>query len=163
VGLARWTSGFPFSVAPGGTFPTNFQLSGNVFNLQHVSTGTTFLGPNGDPYAFKLGPAADTFLGQAGVSNPNFRFAFPGESGQRNNFRGDGFFGVDLGVNKTFKITERQNLRFSASAFNLTNSVRFDPATLTLNTNLQNAQSFGQYTQALTNPRVMEFALRYQF
>jgi hypothetical protein len=110
-----------------------------------------------------LGPAADTFLGQAGIANPNFRFAFPGESGQRNNFRGDGFFGVDLGVNKTFKITERQNLRFSASAFNLTNSVRFDPATLTVNTNLQNAQSFGQYTQTLTNPRVMEFALRYQF
>lgn len=163
VGLARWTSGFPFSVGPGGTFPTNFQIGGNVFNLQHVATGTTFLGPNGDPYAFKLGPAADTFLGQAGVTNPNFRFAFPGESGQRNNFRGDGFFGVDLGVNKIFKITERQNLRFSASAFNLTNSVRFDPATLTVNTNLQNAQSFGQYTQTLTNPRVMEFALRYQF
>src|SRR6266404_4935033 len=163
VGLARWTSGFPFSVGPGGTFPTNFQIGGQVFNLQHVATGTTFLGPNGDPFAFKLGPAADTFLGQPGVTNPNFRFAFPGESGQRNNFRGDGFFGVDLGVNKTFKITERQNLRFSASAFNLTNSVRFDPATLTVNTNLQNAQAFGQYTQTLTNPRVMEFALRYQF
>jgi hypothetical protein len=156
----RWTSGFPFSVVPGGTFPTNFQLPGNVFNLQHVATGTTFLGTNGDPYAFKLGPQADTFLGP-GVTNPNFRFAFPGESGQRNNFRGDGFYGLDLGINKTFRITERQNLRFSASAFNLTNSVRFDPATAS--TSLQNAATFGQYTQTLTNPRVMEFALRYQF
>jgi hypothetical protein len=161
VGLVRWTSGFPFSVIPGGTFPTNFQLSGNVFNLQPVATGTTFLGPNGDPFAFKLGPKADTFLSQAGVTNPNFRFAFPGESGQRNNFRGDGFYGLDLGVNKTFRITERQSVRFSASAFNLTNSVRFDAATASAN--VQNAASFGQYTQTLTNPRVMEFALRYQF
>ena len=159
-GLARWTSGFPFSVIPGGTFPTNFQLSGNVFNLRPVSTGTTFLGPNGDPFAFKLGPNADTVLGP-GVVDPNFRFAFPGESGQRNNFRGDGFFGVDLGVNKTFRITERQNLRFSASAYNLTNSVRFDPATVSAN--VQNSATFGLYTQTLTSPRVMEFALRYQF
>jgi hypothetical protein len=161
VGLVRWTSGFPFSVGPGGTYPTNFQLSGNVFNLQHVATGTTFLGTSGDPFAFKLGPQADTFLGPAGVTNPNFRFAFPGESGQRNNFRGDGFYGLDLGINKTFRVTERQNLRFSASAFNLTNSVRFDAATASAN--LQNAATFGQYTQTLTNPRVMEFALRYQF
>lgn len=161
AGLVRWTSGFPFSVTPGGTFPTNFQLSGDVFNIRPVATGTSFLGPNGDPFAFKLGPQADTTLGQSGVANPNFRFAFPGESGQRNNFRGDGYYGLDLGVNKTFRITERQNVRFSASAYNLTNSVRFDPATISAD--VQNAASFGQYSQTLTNPRVMEFALRYQF
>ena len=159
-GLVRWTSGFPFSVTPGQTFPTNFQLSGDVFNIRGVSTGTSFLGPQGEPFAFKLGPAADTFL-SPGVSDPNFRFALAGESGQRNNFRGDGFFGLDMGVNKTFHITERQSLRFSASAFNLTNSVRFDPATISAN--LQNSATFGQYSQTLTNPRVMEFALRYQF
>ena len=159
-GLVRWTSGFPFSVTPGQTFPTNFQLSGDAFNIRPISTGTSFLGPQGEPFAFKLGPAADTFL-SPGVVDPNFRFALAGESGQRNNFRGDGFFGLDMGVNKTFHITERQTLRFSASAFNLTNSVRFDPATISAN--LQNSATFGQYSQTLTNPRVMEFALRYQF
>lgn len=159
-GLVRVTSGFPFSVTPGQTFPTNFQVSGDAFTIGHVSTGTSFLGPQGEPYAFKLGPAADTFL-SPGVVDPNFRFALAGESGQRNNFRGDGYFGLDMGVNKTFHITERQTLRFSASAFNLTNSVRFDAATISAN--LQNSATFGQYSQTLTNPRVMEFALRYQF
>ena len=66
-----------------------------------------------------------------------------------------------MGVNKTFHFTERQTLRFSASAFNLTNSVRFDPATISAS--VQNSATFGQYSQTLTNPRVMEFALRYQF
>jgi hypothetical protein len=85
----------------------------------------------------------------------------PGESGQRNNFRGDGYFGTDAGVNKTFRITERQSVRFSAYAFNWTNSVRFDPAFA--NTNLQNTAVFGQYSNTLTQSRRMEFALRYQF
>jgi len=162
AGLLRWTSGFPFSISPGGTFPTNFQLGGNVFvNGVAPATGTSFLGPNGDPFAFKLGPKADTTNAPGGPANPNFRFALPGESGQRNNFRGDGFYGLDLSVNKTFRITERQSLRFSAAAFNLTNSVRFDAATISAN--VQNAATFGQYNQTTTNPRVMEFALRYQF
>ncbi|MFI5057772.1 MAG: carboxypeptidase regulatory-like domain-containing protein [Candidatus Acidiferrales bacterium] len=162
AGLLRWTSGFPFSIGPGGTFPTNFQLGGNVFvNGAAPATGTSFLGPNGDPFAFKLGPKADTTNAPGGPANPNFRFALPGESGQRNNFRGDGFYGLDLSVNKTFRITERHSLRFSAAAFNLTNSVRFDAATISAN--VQNAATFGQYVQTTTNPRVMEFALRYQF
>jgi hypothetical protein len=162
AGLLRWTSGFPFSVLPGGTFPTNFQLGGNVFVKGTApATGTSFLGTNGDPFAFKLGPKADTTNAPGGPANPNFRFALPGESGQRNNFRGDGFYGLDLSVNKIFRITERQSLRFSAAAFNLTNSVRFDAATISAN--VQNAATFGQYVQTTTNPRVMEFALRYQF
>jgi hypothetical protein len=99
------------------------------------------------------------------ASNPaaSFRLPFPGESGTRNNFRGQGFFGIDMGVNKTFRFTERHSLRFSAYAYNLTNSVRFDPATLTFNNSLTNAASLGAYSGTLTKPRVMEFALRYQF
>ena len=84
---------------------------------------------------------------------------YPGESG---NFRGQGFFGIDMGVNKTFRFTERHSLRFSAYAYNLTNSVRFDPAT-TFNNALTNTASLGAYSGTLTKPRVMEFALRYQF
>jgi hypothetical protein len=110
----------------------------------------------GDPFAFSVGndPAA--------AAN-NLRLPYPGESGTRNNFRGQGFFGVDMGVNKSFHITERQSLRFSAYAYNLTNSVRFDPATITFNGALTNPSTLGQYSGTLTKPRVMEFALRYQF
>jgi hypothetical protein len=162
AGIGRWTSGFPFSVAPGFTFPTDFQLSGLAFRVKPVATGLTFLNATGDPFAFKLGPAADT---NPLTPNPdgsfNFRFAYPGEAGQRNNFRGQGFFGIDAGVNKSFRIREGWALRLSAYAFNVTNSVRFDPATITAA--LDTSPSFGQYSQSLTTSRRFEFAARFSF
>ena len=152
-GIYRWTSGFPFSVDAGGTFNTNFQLEGKgVLTGAAPKQKLTFI--NGQPFAFNFGSADPGSF---------FRLPFPGESGQRNNFRGQGFFGIDLGVNKSFHFTERQLLRFSAYAYNLTNSVRFDPATLTNNSAVTNPTSIGLYSGTLTKPRVMEFALRYQF
>jgi len=151
-GIYRWTSGFPFSVDAGGTFNTNFQLEGKAVATGNPKQKLSFL--NGEPFAFDFGTADPASF---------FRLPFPGESGQRNNFRGQGFFGIDLGVNKTFRFTERHTLRFSAYAYNLTNSVRFDAATLTNNSAFTNPTSIGLYSGTLTKPRVMEFALRYQF
>ena len=156
TGIGRWTSGFPFSIDAGGTYNTNFQLEGKAVLTGHAQQGLTFY--NGQPYAFNIGNAdPNTYW------NSVLRLPYPGESGQRNNFRGQGFFGIDLGVNKTFSITERQSIRFSAYAYNLTNSVRFDAATLTNNSALTSPTSIGLYTGTLTKPRVMEFALRYAF
>jgi hypothetical protein len=45
--------------------------------------------------------------------------------------------------------------------FNATNSVRFDP--FATSADLGNLGSFGKYTDTLTLPRVMQFALRYDF
>jgi hypothetical protein len=163
AGIGRWTSGFPFSVGPGFTFPTNFQLSGLAFQVKPVATGLSFKGnATGDPFAFVLGPQADTNpLSTNADGSFNFRFAYPGESGQRNNFRGQGFFGIDAGVNKSFRIREGWDLRLSAFAFNVTNSVRFDPATIS--SSLDTAPSFGQYAQSLTTSRRFEFAARFSF
>ncbi|MCU1241475.1 MAG: hypothetical protein JWO71_2201 [Candidatus Acidoferrum typicum] len=152
-GIYRWTSGFPFSVDAGGTFNTNFQLEGKA-ELVGVAPKQKLTFVNGNPFAFNFGSADPGSF---------FRLPFPGESGARNNFRGQGFFGIDLGVNKTFHFTEQQTLRFSAYAYNLTNSVRFDPATLTNNSAVTNPTTIGLYSGTLTKPRVMEFALRYQF
>ena len=158
AGIYRWTSGFPFSVAAGGTWNTNFQISGNIVQTGAVKQGLSFV--NGQPYAFNIGAGASD---PATYWNSVARLPYPGESGQRNNFRGQGFFGIDAGLNKTFSITERQTLRFSAYAYNLTNSVRFDPATVTLNSAFTNPSTVGLYSGTLTKPRVMEFALRYSF
>lgn len=38
-GLARWTSGFPFSVGNGYQWPTDWDLSGNGYQVGHVKTG----------------------------------------------------------------------------------------------------------------------------
>jgi len=88
-------------------------------------------------------------------------FRFPGESGDRNNLRGPGYFGIDMAVRKSWKFTERQALSFTWDVYNITNSVRFDAAN-TFPT-IDTSGSFGSYANTLTRPRVMEFALRYSF
>ena len=63
-------------------------------------------------------------------------------------------------------MTERQVLRFSAEAFNLTNTPRFDVGTMQLNlagNSITNSGSFGNFNSTLSNARVLEFALRYSF
>jgi hypothetical protein len=152
-GIYRWTSGFPFSVDAGGTYNTNFQIEGKA-ELVGAAPKQKLTFVNGNPFAFDFGSADPASF---------FRLPYPGEAGQRNNFRGQGFFGIDMGVNKTFRFTERHTLRFSAYAYNLTNSVRFDPATLTVNSAFTNPTNIGLYSSTLTKPRVMEFAVRYQF
>jgi hypothetical protein len=158
AGIYRWTSGFPFGVPAGGTWNTNFQLSGNTVLTGAVHEGLTYV--DGQPFAFNIGGAN---VDPTKYWNSVLRLPYPGESGQRNIFRGQGFFGIDAGINKTFSITERQAIRFSAYAYNLTNSVRFDPGTLINNSALTNPSSIGLYSGTLTKPRVMEFALRYSF
>ncbi len=90
-----------------------------------------------------------------------FRFAHPGESGMRNILRGPGYFGVDLGISKTWNLTERQTLKFAWETFNLTNSVRFDVASV--RPSLDAGTSFGKYNTTLSTPRVMQFSMRYSF
>lgn len=127
--------------------------------IGHVQQGLTYVG--GLPYAFNVGAAGQA--DPSGYWDSVLRLPYPGESGQRNNFRGQGFFGIDAGINKNFHISERQTLRFSASAFNLTNSVRFDAGSLTNNSAFTDPSTIGLYSKTLTKPRVMEFALRYSF
>ena len=91
------------------------------------------------------------------------RFAYPGEAGSRNNFRGPGYFGIDAGLAKTWKVSERIDLKFAWEVFNVTNAVRFDTNT---NTSLDTGSddgSFGLYRQTLTVPRVQQFSLRLGF
>jgi Carboxypeptidase regulatory-like domain len=160
VGLGHWSSGLPFSVGDGFTFPTNFQLTGNATEgPSRAGTGTSFLGPNGDPFAFKQGPGADT--NPFNSTNPNFLFTLPGQSGARNNFRGAGIFDIDAGVNKSFRIREGVSLRLSAYAFNLTNSVNFD--VVSISSSLTTPATFGQYSNTLGDARRFEFAARISF
>ena len=155
-GLFRWTSGFPVNVDNGySNFPTNFEQEGNADLVAPVKTGAYF--NTGTPNIFANGPAAIN----------SFAPAYAGESGQRNVIRGDGYFGIDLGVSKrwTMPWKESQSLQFRWETFNLTNSVRFDVQSSLLSSalTLGSGGSFGNYSGLLTNPRIMQFALRYEF
>jgi hypothetical protein len=154
-GLFRWTSGYPYSVGNDFSFPTNWNLEGAAVLTGKVPETGTFIDTNGNPNIFK----------NVNSASASFRFAYPGESGDRNILRGSGFFGIDTGVSKTWKIAESQTLRFIWETFNVTNSVRFgfDLANGHGLPSLGTAGTFGDYNQTLTKPRVMQFALRYSF
>jgi hypothetical protein len=92
-----------------------------------------------------------------------FRDPFPGEGGQRNELRGPGYFGIDAGLDKDWKIREGQTISFAWEAFNITNSVRFDAAASSNNFDLTSSTNFGVYSSTLTQPRVMQFMLRFSF
>ena len=150
-GLARWANSYPTSVNSGYTWATNWQLSSNAVQIGPMPATGTYMDADGDPNLFKDPTQA----------NKAFRMAFAGESGQRNNIYGPGYFGIDGGISKAWQLAEGHNLKFSWEVFNTTNSVRFDGATAT--TSLDAGPSFGKYGQTVTNKRVMQFALRYEF
>lgn len=150
TGLFRWTSGFPVSVGNGAAWATNWELSGYATQIGPSPKSGTYV-VNGAPNVFQ----------DPTTAIQSYRQDFPGEVGNRNTVRGPGYFGVDMGLDKTFKITERQALRFAWEAFNVFNNVRFDA--LTANTGVDQVSSFGIFTKTLTIPRRMQFALRYSF
>jgi hypothetical protein len=86
-----------------------------------------------------------------------------GQTGSRNVIRGQGPFSLDMGLGKRFnlyKIKDQQHtLQFRAEGFNITNSVRFNAASL----NIATQSKFGQYSSTYGSPRVFQFAARYEF
>jgi hypothetical protein len=156
TGLYRQTSGLPFNVTNGQRWPTNWNLGGNAT-------------PNGT-----LIPAIVSTGNATGIAGPNlwdnpaaafgaFREDFAGESGGRNNLRGQGLFNIDTGLYKNFTMpwSEHQVLTFRWEAYNVTNSVIFDVASASANT--LSSGSFGKISGQLGNARQMQFALRYRF
>lgn len=148
-GLFRWTSGLPWQVDEGSLWPTNWDIEG--FAMFQGPLTAADLKRGGGPNAF----ANSTAVYDA------FRVDYPGESGTRNPLFGDGYFGIDAGLAKVFQPVERVKFRFRWDVFNVTNSVRFDVGSI--GNRLDVPETFGVYTQTLSNPRVMQLALRVEF
>lgn len=88
------------------------------------------------------------------------RYPKHGEIGNRNIFRGPTFFNTDMAVSKKFKLpwSENQRLTFRAEAYNVFNNNSFDAPNLDIT-----SPNFGLMTRALTSPREIQFALRFDF
>jgi hypothetical protein len=144
------------SIGNGRFWPTNWNITGYA-----TATGTFEDGTNKDAPAPPGGRGGVNIFQDPAKAVQAFQFTAPGQSGGRNIVRGDGNFNIDLGLGKRFNITEAQTLQFRWEVFNVTNSVRFDPLSAT--GDLSNLGSFGRYTDTLSLPRVMQFALRYEW
>jgi len=165
-GLWRWSTGYPFSVYPFYSWPTNWDLESNAILVgKKPKTGQFIVAQAGGG----TGPNVFQNPGITNSSDPNaavnqFRDAYPGESGQRNELRGPGSFNIDMGLSKTWKINESQNLKLSWEVFNVTNSVRFDAGNIqNVNNYTDSPSSFGNFINTLFKPRVMQLGARYMF
>jgi len=146
-GLWRWSSGFPISVFETGVWPTNW--NNNNWALW-----------NGKPVSTQHG--ANMFA-DPDAAMAAFDYELPGGIGTRNPLRGDGIFNIDLNVAKRFTMpySEKHSLQFRWETFNLTNTTKFDVNSASLDISV--GGTFGKYGAQLTQPRVMQFGLRYEF
>ena len=162
TGALRWRSGFPFGPGDGFNFATNFFLT---------SSGT-WTGPTSTSLTRDAMRSDGSFSGPNIFTNPdnafnNFvNFTLPGLAGSRNIMSGPGYFTTDMGMYKTFKMpwSEKQQLQFRVTAYNVFNTVNFDDTTLTVDPT--SPGTFGNITGTAGprgGAREMEFAVRFEF
>ncbi len=96
-----------------------------------------------DPTAFMLPPAYTPDWGQLG----------------RNIIRGPNQIDTDLSIMKSIPVTESQRIEFRTEFFNLFNNVNFaNPVNI-----IYPSSNFGSIVSTSTGPRVIQFALKYNF
>ena len=160
-GLFRWTSGFPYTIYNNpADYPTDWYWEGAAMpTVAHLKSG-----------AYRMADGNVNLFPNPATAEASFDPALPGQVGVRNFVRGDGFFGIDLGLSKrwTMPWNDKHNLALRWEVFNVTNSTRFDfndqnSSSASESNNSIAVPNFGNYTHLMTNPRVMQFALRYEF
>jgi hypothetical protein len=98
----------------------------------------------------------------------SFRVAAPGETGDRNFIRYPSYIVLDLGLSKSFRMPwEDHRLQLRVEAFNVTNTQKFGAladTTFGLDPYRSTPQaSFGKFTGIQGEPRILQFAIRYDF
>ena len=116
-GIVRVSSGLPFGIYDGDGWSTNWEYEGYEVNTGKIKMGK-HLDENGSPQAF-----ADPKQLLANIRDP-----YPGEAGERNKFRGDGYFDIDAGLHKDIPLGEKYRFHLASELFNVTNSTRFRSA-----------------------------------
>ncbi|MBS1799650.1 MAG: TonB-dependent receptor [Acidobacteria bacterium] len=164
-GIGVVQSGSPITVMDGnagsvyGNFGNRAQRTGGSL----ATEGSLFQRVNGlylDPAAFTRAPEAPNGTSLADQDFGNSGVGIVRGPAQRN---------IDAAVERVFPVTESQSFRFRAEFFNLTNTPQFanpsnflgygDPT----DPNPVASPSFGKITGTVTNPRVVQLAVRYLF
>ena len=158
-GIARWTSGLPFSLfEPGWT--TNWQLEGYGVKNGYVKIRKHYDPNSGSEQVFD---SPSTINNNVESNNGPVRLPYPGEAGERNGFRGDGYFDIDNTLSKTWKVAEFGTLKFDGEVFNVTNTNRFDTSSISSGLTGGTLGAYGTTLPAASNFRRMQFGLRFDF
>ena len=157
AGLGRWTSGLPFTLES-PAYPSNYNNPAFAFNIGNVRTHRSIV--NGVPHEFDQSTVSAVnngiYFGQG------IRLPYAGEAGQRNNFRGDGYFDIDSSLSKSWALGDWAKLKFAAEVYNISNSDRFDASVAGLNARTASV-NLGTYSGILSTYRRMQFGLRLDF
>ncbi|MGA9041464.1 MAG: carboxypeptidase-like regulatory domain-containing protein [Terriglobales bacterium] len=155
TGVARWTSGYPFSVDVGQNWPTDWQYTG----LAELTGSKPKTG------VYRQANGSVTLFANPTTAQSDFTIPFPGSGASRNVLRGQGYAGLDMGLSKRWRVFESQSVQFTWQVFNVLNLVRFNAQGVgsAVTSIEQSPTQFGTYSSLLTQPRVMQFALRYEF
>jgi hypothetical protein len=113
-----------------------------------------------DPNAFTIAPEAPNGTGPGDTDFGNSGVGF---------VRGPGQHNIDLAVERIFPVTESRSFRFRTEFFNLTNTPQF--ANPNNSVDIVEGSSgpanlnplFGTITSTVTNPRIIQFAAKFQF
>jgi len=145
--VIRFRTGLPTAVAGDLAYNANYWLSSLAIVTEPVRSGVQ-IDQNGNPSIF----------GNTSTAN-SFEDELPGHTGTRAAVRLASMFNTDLTLAKAFRLPhEGMRLQFRAEAFNAFNNVNFTNPSLSLTSPL----TFGEF-QGVMEPRVMQFALRFEF
>jgi hypothetical protein len=162
--IFRWNSGLPES-APydAAIWATNWNAQSWGQRIKNLQASPTKNGPDGVP----------NFFSDPVAAYQSFQNARPGATGDRNIFRRQGYISMDFGLHKSFALPwkEGHRLQFRWEVFNATNTQRLaGPNGTTAGYGLDldpylytPPGEFGHIIEIQGSPRVMQFALRYDF
>jgi hypothetical protein len=149
-GIARASSGLPWTIYDGAGWGTNWEWESAVVQTGPIKM-RKHLDADGSPQVFD-----DPLAARA-----NMRLPYPGEAGERNKFRADGYFTTDMGLHKTVHFTDRIFAHFAWEVFNVTNSARFDAHSV--DSGSEDQSTLGIYSTQLTGARKMQLSARIEF
>lgn len=145
--IMRYHSGLPTVVQGNYTWNTNYWQNSLAIPVAAFQQKLG-IDSNGNPGLFANPSAVNSFADQ-----------YPGQTGARAVLRLAPVTNFDIAVAKSFRLPwEGHRIQFRAEAFNAFNNVNFIKPSLALHS----PSTFGEFTDTLP-PRVMQFALRYEF
>jgi hypothetical protein len=161
AGIFSIQSGTPYSI-----FGNTDSQGTGVGGRADFGNGTNNLpSPNIDPNPrVQTGPSATLFANPCPADSTDLLTCegpnLIGRQGTvaRNSFRGPAFNSFNLSVIKRFPITEKMRLRIQADFFNMFNRVNF-----AIPDNQINNDTFGRSLATVGNPRIIQFAARFEF
>ncbi|WP_263378034.1 TonB-dependent receptor [Granulicella paludicola] len=152
-GTMHYNTGFPWSAADSGYYGTDFASGSYAVQTAPLATGKRRIAGAGTAAYVTSLKSATPAQGAA-----SFRTAYPGETGQRNELRYNGYLDFDDGLSKSFRTYHDQTFKLTVEVFNVMNNVVMGAPTTSIN-----SAKFGNYTAIQNQPRQFQFSGKYNF